>query len=98
MTMKKPNKPTKTVAANNVRDLLKIGDRVRILHHGCQQGHIVGFRGSLGPGGARISRGLVCSKPKRAYTEETRCSLGKSKAGVPNGASAGRMSVGLVCQ
>jgi len=69
MAEKKPGKPVKATATNNIRNLMNIGDRVRILNYGGQQGRIVEFRGPLGPGGARIYRVLVRSKPKRSYIE-----------------------------
>lgn len=51
------------------RDLMKVGDRVRIRNYGGQEGQIVEYRGPLGPGGVRIYRILVRSKPKRHYIE-----------------------------
>ena len=55
------------VAANKVPDLLKIGDRVRILHYGGQTGRVVEYRGPFGAVrhvyGVRIQR-----KPSSDYT------------------------------
>jgi hypothetical protein len=49
--------------------LLKLGDRVRILHSTNQQGRIVELCGPLGPNGAQIYRVRVQRKPKPAYIE-----------------------------
>jgi hypothetical protein len=45
--------------------LLKVGDRVKILHSGNKRGRIVELRGPLGPGGAQVYgvRLRVGSKP-----------------------------------
>jgi hypothetical protein len=49
---------------------LKVGDLVKILNSGfTKPGRIVEFRGSLGPGGMRIYRVRVGSKPTSAYGE-----------------------------
>jgi len=69
MATKKPIKPVRAIAAKKVPDLLKIGDRVRILHYGGQKGRIVEFRGLLGPGGARIYRVRIQRKPSPTFIE-----------------------------
>jgi hypothetical protein len=62
-------KPGNVVAASTPDSLLKIGDRVRIRHYGGQCGRIVEYRGPLGPGGARIYRVMVRTKPTKTYIE-----------------------------
>jgi hypothetical protein len=49
--------------------LLKLGDRVRVLHHPGLCGRIVELRGPLGPGGAQIYRVRFPRKPKSMYIE-----------------------------
>jgi hypothetical protein len=49
--------------------LLKLGDRVRVLHHPDMRGRIVELRGALGPGGAQIYRVRFPRKPKSMYVE-----------------------------
>lgn len=51
------------------RELMKVGDRVRILNYDGQRGEIVEFRGPLGPNGALIYRVVVRSKPRRTFIE-----------------------------
>jgi hypothetical protein len=53
----------------NKKTALKLGDCVRILHFGGQQGQIVELRGPLGPGGARIYRVRIRRKPAPTYIE-----------------------------
>lgn len=48
---------------------LPVGMVVQIPNTGYRRGKIVEFRGPLGPGGARIYRVRVRSKPKPAYIE-----------------------------
>ncbi len=48
--------------------LLKLGDRVQVLHHPRMRGKIVELRGPLGPGG-RIYRVRFPRKPKSMYIE-----------------------------
>jgi hypothetical protein len=49
--------------------LLKLGDRVLILHSGNMRGRIVELRGPLGPGGAQIYRIRIPRKPKPTFIE-----------------------------
>jgi hypothetical protein len=49
--------------------LLKLGDRVKILHSFGLRGLVVELRGPLGPGGAQIYRVRVSKSPKPAYIE-----------------------------
>jgi hypothetical protein len=56
------------MAGKTSAPLLKLGDRVRILHSALQ-GRIVELRGPLGPGGAQIYRVRVRRKPKPKYIE-----------------------------
>src|SRR5262245_19957282 len=66
MATNKRNKPGKVrAAAASARDLMKVGDCVRILNYGGQKGRIVEFRGPLGPAGARIYRIMVRGKSER---------------------------------
>jgi len=69
MAEKKPSKRVKEVAVTTIRELMKVGDRVKILNYDGQLGRIVEFRGPLGPNGARIYRVLVRRKPHRDYIE-----------------------------
>ncbi len=57
------------VAAENAPNLLKLGDKVRILHSANLQGRIVELRGPLGPGGVQIYRVRLRRKPKPTYIE-----------------------------
>jgi hypothetical protein len=58
------------MTANNTNtEPLQVGTLVKILHTGYRMGKIVEYRGPLGPGGARIYRVRVRSKPAPAYTE-----------------------------
>jgi hypothetical protein len=54
---------------NTSTEPLQMGTVVKILNTGYRKGKIVEYRGPLGPGGARIYRVRVRSKPKPAYTE-----------------------------
>lgn len=54
---------------NTSAEPLQVGTVVKILHTGYRKGKIVEYRGPLGPGGARIYRVRVRSKPKPAYIE-----------------------------
>ena len=49
--------------------LLKLGDRVRVLHFPNWRGRIVELRGPLGPGGTQIYRVRFPRKPKSMYVE-----------------------------
>ena len=49
--------------------LLKLGDRVEVLHYPAWRGRIVELRGPLGPGGAQIYRVRIPRKPKSMYIE-----------------------------
>ncbi len=49
--------------------LLKLGDRVRILHSSGLRGDIVELRGALGPQGAQIYCVRIRRKPKPVYIE-----------------------------
>src|SRR5262245_36868978 len=60
---------SRIVSKRKPTPVLKLGDRVRILHSTGQQGRIVELRGSLGPGGAQIYRVRVRRDPKPAYIE-----------------------------
>jgi len=53
----------------NAGVILKVGTLVKIRNSGYRGGKIVEFRGPLGPGGARIYRVRIRSKPKPAYIE-----------------------------
>ncbi len=57
------------IAEPGVRELLRIGDRVRIRHSSNQEGEIVEYRGPLGPGGARVYRLLLLREPLGYYIE-----------------------------
>lgn len=57
------------MAKQNSAPLLKLGDRVRILHFEHLRGRIVELCGPLGPGGAQIYRVRVQQKPKPVYIE-----------------------------
>lgn len=54
---------------NTSTEPLQVGSVVKILNTGYRKGKIVEYRGPLGPGGARIYRVCVRSKPKPAYIE-----------------------------
>jgi hypothetical protein len=69
MAAKKQSKSGQAVVAGNLRDRMKVGDHVKILHYGGQRGRIVEFRGPLGPKGAPIYRVVVGRKPRRTYIE-----------------------------
>ena len=62
-------KPVNPTAPTKVPDLLKVGDRVRILHYGGQTGRVVEYRGPLGPGGAHIYGVRIRRKPSSDYIE-----------------------------
>ena len=49
--------------------LLKLGDRVRVLHHPKMRGRIVELRGPLAPGGVQVYRVRFRRKPKSMYIE-----------------------------
>lgn len=53
----------------NTTEPLQVGTLVRILNSGYKRARIADYRGPLGPGGARIYRVLVRSKPWRTYIE-----------------------------
>jgi hypothetical protein len=57
------------MAKQKLMPLLKLGDRVRILHSAGLQGRIVELRGPLGPGGMQIYRVRVRRKPRPTYIE-----------------------------
>jgi hypothetical protein len=57
------------MATNEIGQYLALGTIVNIRNSGYRKGKIVEFRGQLGPGGARIYRVLVRSKPKPAYID-----------------------------
>ncbi len=65
MAKKKGHKRVEVIAS----DLLKLGDKVRILGSVGLQGRIVELRGPLGPGGVQIYRVRVRRKPKPTYIE-----------------------------
>lgn len=51
------------------REILKLGDRVRIRYYPDWRGRIVELRGPLGPGGVEIYRVRIRHKPKSTYIE-----------------------------
>ena len=57
------------MAREKTTPLLKLGDRVRVLHYPDMRGRIVELRGALGPGGAQIYRVRFPRKPKSMYVE-----------------------------
>ena len=48
---------------------LKEGTNVKIRHSGYERAVIAEYRGPLGPGGARIYRVIVQTKPRLVYVE-----------------------------
>lgn len=69
MAAKKNGRRTSASRPQQDSPALKLGDLVRIQHYGGQQGRIVEDCGALGPGGARIYRVRVRSKPTSTYIE-----------------------------
>ena len=53
----------------NLTEPLKEGTVVKIVNSGYPRARIAEYRGPLGPGGARIYRVLVQTKPRRTYIE-----------------------------
>ena len=49
--------------------LLKLGDRVRVLHYPDLRGRIIELRGPLAPGGVQVYRVRFPRKPKSMYIE-----------------------------
>ena len=65
----------------NVGEPLKIGTLVKIRDSGYGPAPIVEFRGPLGPGGTRVYRVRVRSKPRPAYIEVREDQLEEAEPG-----------------
>jgi hypothetical protein len=57
------------MTAQNLAEPFKVGTVVKIRNSSYARAKITEFLGPLGPGGSRIYRVLVQSKPRRTYIE-----------------------------
>jgi hypothetical protein len=64
-----PGREDLTMATQDLIEPLRDGTVVKILNSGYDRAEVAGYRGPLGPRGARVYRVLVQKKPRRVYIE-----------------------------